>query len=349
MDELAAIRVFTIVAQTGCGCSTGGGGSFFGMGRNEITATHDMAAGTPYELEVQLERERSDGAMSGLNVGAYPPQTGDSVADAVDLAATADLSILVVGTNDDWESEGWDRDDLDLPGRQDELIQRVADVSARTVVVVNAGSPVKMPWLDAVDAVVVAWFPGQEFGDALADVLFGDVEPQGRLPITFPRRMEDTPAFEHHPGRNGIANYGERRLIGYRWYDTVGREPLFPFGHGLGYAVTEIAGARLIDHHTVEVDVSNTSDREGYEVVQVYAHRVDRGGLEPDEPAQRLVGFTKLAVPANGRSTASVALDPRCYQGWDVAGGAWTEMAGSYELRVGRSSRDITERLPVER
>ena len=98
----------------------------------------------------------------------------------------------------------------------------------------------------------------------------------------------------------------------------MGREPLFPFGHGLGYAVTEIAGARLIDHHTVEVDVSNTSDREGYEVVQVYAHRVDRAGLEPDEPAQRLVGFTNVAVPANGRSTAAVALD-RVYQGWDVA------------------------------
>ena len=163
-----------------------------------------MAAGTPYELEVQLERERSEGAMSGLNVGV-PPQTGDSVADAVDLAATSDLSILVVGTNDDWESEGWDRDNLDLPGRQDELIQRRGGCECPH----RCRGERRLAGQDAVARRRRrgrrCLVPGQEFGDALADVLFGDVEPQGRLPITFPRRMEDTPAFEHHPGRNGIA------------------------------------------------------------------------------------------------------------------------------------------------
>ena len=120
-------------------------------------------------------------------------------------AAAADVSIVIVGTNDDWESEGWDRAELELPGRQDELISRVADVCPRTVVVVNAGSPVAMPWLESVAAVLMAWFPGQEMGASLVDVLCGDVEPQGRLPVTFPRRLEDTPAFEHHPGRNGVA------------------------------------------------------------------------------------------------------------------------------------------------
>ena len=165
------------------------------------------------------------------------------MADAVDTAAAADVAIVIVGTNDDWESEGWDRAELGLPGRQDELIDRVVEVCPRTVVVVNAGSPVAMPWAEAVPTVLMAWFPGQEMGDSLVDVLFGDVEPQGRLPVTFPRRLEDTPAFEHHPGRNGVAAYRERRLVGYRWYDTVGREPLFAFGHGLGYADVTITAS----------------------------------------------------------------------------------------------------------
>ena len=182
--------------------------------------------------------------LGGVNVGAQAPQIGDAMADAVDAAAAADVAIVIVGTNDDWESEGWDRAELGLPGRQDELIDRVVEVCPRTVVVVNAGSPVAMPWAESVPAVLMAWFPGQEMGDSLVDILLGDVEPQGRLPITFPRRLEDTPAFEHHPGRNGIAAYRERRLVGYRWYDTVGREPLFAFGHGLGYADVTITAAR---------------------------------------------------------------------------------------------------------
>ena len=171
--------------------------------------------------------------MTGVQTCALPifaPVEGDLIEQAVDAAASADLSIVIVGTNDDWESEGWDRVDIELPGRQDELVQRVADVSPATVVVVNAGSPVGMPWLNEVDAVLMSWFPGQEMGRSLVDVLSGAEEPQGRLPVTFPARMQDTPAGEHHPGRNGVAQYREGRLMGYRWYDSVGREPLFPFG-----------------------------------------------------------------------------------------------------------------------
>ncbi len=252
------------------------GGSFFGIGKAEQVGTAELQAGRPYELEVRMRRQASENALSGLHVGALPPILGDPVREAVELAAEADLAIVVVGTNDDWESEGYDRDTLELPGRQNELITAVAEACPSTIVVVNAGSPVSMPWLDEVDAVLYTWFPGQEMGDALVDVLVGDVEPQGRLPVSFPVSLEDTPAFEHHPGRNGVANYLEGRLIGYRWYDTVGRPPLFPFGFGLGYADVAITSARLAggapsQPSAVEVDLSNESDRDGVQVVQVYA------------------------------------------------------------------------------
>ena len=183
-----------------------------------------------------------------------------------------------MGTNDDWESEGWDRDDISLPGEQDTLIRRVAEVSRASVVVVNAGSPVSMPWVHGVNAVVMAWFPGQEMGNSLVDVLTGAVEPQGRLPVTFPMRIEDTPAGEHHPGRNGVANYREGRLMGYRWYDTVGREPLFPFGFGLGYGCAEIIDVVAPSANEVRLTVRNAGQRDSVEVVQVYVAPV-----RPDE------------------------------------------------------------------
>ena len=320
------------------------GGSFFGLGREEVTGTVELEAGRAYALSVEVRHRRTGMGLGGVNLGAQAPQIGDAMADAVDAAAAADVAIVIVGTNDDWESEGWDRAELALPGRQDELIARVVEVCPRTVVVVNAGSPVAMPWVESVPAVLMAWFPGQEMGDSLVDVLLGDVEPQGRLPVTFPRRLEDTPAFEHHPGRNGVAAYRERRLVGYRWYDTVGREPLFAFGHGLGYADVTITGARALDPFTVEVDLANASARDGVGVVQVYAHRRAHDG-SGDEPDQRLAGFTKVGVPAGGSTTTLIELDPRTYQTWDVGTHAWIEVPGAYDLRVGTSSRDIAERL----
>jgi beta-glucosidase len=327
------------------------GGSFFGLGKVEQIGTAELQAGRGYALEVRLHRPPSDNGLSGLNIGAFAPVLTDPVAEAVDLAADADLAIVIVGTNDDWESEGYDRDTIDLPGRQDELIANVARAGAQTIVIVNAGSPVSMPWLDDVDAVVFTWFPGQEMGDALIDVLVGDVEPQGRLPVSFPASLEDTPAFEHHPGRNGVANYLEGRLIGYRWYDTVGREPLFPFGFGLSYADVSITAARLggdaSQPSSIEVDLANDRDRDGIGVVQVYAGRSDSAARRGDDPAQQLVGFTKAAVPARGTATVTVAIDPRAMHSWSVADHAWVRGDGPFELRVGTSSRDIAVQLPI--
>jgi beta-glucosidase len=323
------------------------GGSFFGMGKPETLVTINLEAGRTYSFVVELRHTPTGAGLSGLTIGAMGPQQENMMEEAVTLAASCDVSIVVVGTNDDWESEGWDRDTIALPGEQDALITEVAKVSKRTIVIVNAGSPVSMPWLDEVEAVIYAWFPGQEFGDALVDLLVGDVEPSGRLPVTLPRRLEDTPAFEHHPGRNGVAKYLEGRLIGYRWYDTVGREPLFPFGFGLGYADVQIIDASKSGTHGVDVAVRNESARAGVQVVQVYAHRKDRAGLPSDEPDQKLVGYSRVKVAANGTTMLHVDLDPDAYRMWDPETSAWTQWTGNIELRVGTSSRHIAHRIAI--
>ena len=323
------------------------GGSFFGMGKHEKVVAAFLESDRTYRMVLEQRHNPTGGSVTGINIGAMAPVIGDQVSDAVDTAARCDASILIVGTNDDWESEGWDRTDISLPGEQDRLIREVAKVSKRTIVVVNAGSPVAMPWLDEVDAVIYAWFPGQEMGDALVDVLQGVVEPSGRLPVTLPRAMEDTPAFEHHPGRHGVTKYLEGRLVGYRWYDTVGREPLFPFGFGLGYARVEILNAEVLHPYRIDVLLANNSQRDGVQVVQVYAHRIDRAGLPHDEPDQKLVGYARVDVAADLTTSVSVDLDPRAYRTWDTDRGQWAQWSGDIELRVGTSSRTITHRLHV--
>jgi len=326
---------------------TPAGGSFFGMGKPEVLSTVVLEEGRTYSFVVEVRHAPTGAGLSGLSIGCMPPLNENMMQEAIDLAAKCDVSVVVVGTNDDWESEGWDRDTIALPGDQDLLVAEVAKVSKRTIVIVNAGSPVSMPWLEDVEAVIYAWFPGQEFGDALVDILVGDVEPSGRLPVTLPRRLEDTPAFEHHPGRNGAAKYLEGRLIGYRWYDTVGREPLFPFGFGLGYARTAITSAELRNKHEVSVQVSNTSSRDGVEVVQVYAHRIERAGLPSDEPLQKLVGYARVPVTAGSTVTATVVVDRDAYRTWNPDHGTWEQWTGPIELRVGSSSRSIAQTVLV--
>jgi beta-glucosidase len=321
------------------------GGSFFGLGKFEHSQTIHMEAGQTYDFVV--EYSRTAGFFGAINVGVLPPVVGNPFIDAVDLAAHSDVSIIVVGTNDDWECEGYDRETMDLPGEQDHLIEEVAAVSKKTIVVINAGSPVTMPWLSKVDAVLYAWFPGQEFGDALADVLLGDVEPGGRLPVTMPKSLEITPAGEHYPGRNGIAQYREGRLMGYRWYDTIGREPLFPFGFGLGYSTTNIASAQM-NGAQVECTVANTGSRPTRETVQVYAFVTRAEGAPGDQPSQKLVGFVRTPMIAPGETVAvAVTVDERAFMGWDDKAHAWATLDGDKGLRIGLNSRHVAHTISV--
>jgi beta-glucosidase len=248
---------------------------------------------------------------------------------------------VIVGTDDDWETEGEDRTGLALPGEQDALVAAVAAANERTIVVLNTGSPVTMPWLDDVAAVLQLWFPGQEVGDALADMLFGDTEPGGRLPVTFPRRIEDTPAFAHYPGGDGKAEYAEGLHIGHRWYDREGIEPLFPFGFGLGYTTFSIATTAVegtaVSGAAVTVEVANTGERAGSEVLQVYVQPPEG---DDARPRLHLGAFARVDLEPGATERVRLELPVRAFSSW--LDGGWTVPPGGYVLAVGRSSRDHT-------
>ena len=194
----------------------------------------------PIEVVVEFSVAPDAFFLRGIKVGHRRPRPPDLLDRAVATASDADAVIVMVGTNDDWETEGEDRVSMDLPGRQDELVARAVAANPNTVVVVNTGSPVTMDWADDAPAIVQAWFGGQEMGNALADVLFGDAEPGGRLPTTFPVRLEHNPSYGNFPGEFGELRYGEGVLMGYRWYEARQLPTRFPFGHGLSYSTFAI-------------------------------------------------------------------------------------------------------------
>jgi beta-glucosidase len=272
------------------------------------------------------------------------------LAEAARAAAAADTVVVVVGSAEMTESEGFDRPALSLPGRQDELVRRVAAVNRRTVVVVNSGMPVLMPWVDDVAAVIQAWLPGQAMGDALADVLLGAAEPGGRLPVTVPRAEADCPVLRAEP-TDGLLEYREGLLIGYRGYDAAGTVPLFEFGHGLGYTTWAYESARVIagdhqDGHDLElrIVVRNTGSRPGREVVQGYLAG-PRG--DPARPVRTLAAFG-IATAAPGESAeVGLRIPARAFARWDEKLDGWIWPRGPFTVAVGRSSRDLRLSLPV--
>jgi beta-glucosidase len=317
------------------------GGSFFGYGSHEAIVSVSLTEGVPCRIEVDYPIAPTD-SMRGLAVGARLVPHRDLIADAVAAARSADVAVVMVGTNDDWETEAEDRVSMDLPGRQDELVAAVAAANPNTVVVLNAGSPVSMPWLDAVPTVLQIWFPGGQLGAALTDVLSGDVEPSGRLPVTIPHRLEDTPAFDHYPGDGERAVYGEGLLIGHRWYHHHGHEPVFHFGHGLGYTSFDIEPCGLVGDIesgiAVDVDLVNTGSRPGAEVVQVYVRHLD------DAQQLRLLrfaGWSKHRLVPGQRRRLTIEVQRRSFESW--IDGRWTVPSGPFEVLVGRSSGELVQ------
>ena len=215
------------------------GESYFGFGSAEVRAQLALTAGVPYTLQIDYARLPAT-PLPALRMGHVPPPNPAAMDRAVALASGADVAVVYIGTNGEWETEGYDRAGLALPGEQDLLVERVAAANPRTVVVVQTGGPVQMPWLDKVAAVVQGWFPGQECGNAITDVLFGVVNPSGKLPETFPMRVEDNPGFINYPGENGHVRYGEGIYVGYRYYEKKFLAPLFPFGFGMSYTSYEL-------------------------------------------------------------------------------------------------------------
>jgi beta-glucosidase len=281
-----------------------------------------------------------------LNLAQQPSDT-EELEQAVALAAGADVAVVVVGTTEEVESEGFDRDALALPGRQDELVRQVAAVNPRTVVVVNAGAPVLLPWIDEVQAVLVAWFPGQEFGNALADVLLGEREPGGRLPTVWPAAEHG-----HLPSTrpvDGRLVYEESIHVGNGAYDRAGARPAFCFGHGLGYTTWEYLDVTVSPRMdpdgdaVVTVRVRNTGTRPGREVVQVYASRPDSA---VERPTRWLAGFGTATASPGQEVTVDVTVPARSLTHWDGESRAWTIEHGSFHLAVGRSYGD--QRLVTE-
>jgi beta-glucosidase len=323
------------------------GDSYFGTGSSEVTAQVQFEAGRTYELAIEYS---SQGAtlLAGVRLGHLPPVAEDSIARAAALAARSDVALVFVGLNGDWESEGHDRPDMELPGQQAALVEAVAAANPRTVVVLQSGSPVSMPWLDKVAAVVQAWYPGQECGNAIADVLLGAANPSGKLPQTFPERLEDNPAFINYPGENGRVRYGEGLFVGYRYYEKKRVAPLFPFGFGLSYTTFAYSEPRLSaeaigpdERLEISVDVTNTGARAGQEVVQLY---VRDPAAKVARPEKELKGFAKVALAPGETKTVTLGLGREELAYWDDVRHAWVAEAGAFELLVGASSRDIRAR-----
>jgi beta-glucosidase len=303
-------------------------------------ASLDLAASQ--SVAVRLEHDVQSSPMAGfgtflqLNL-EVPHGTDDEEMDAaVALAAASDVAVVVVGTTAEVESEGFDRVSLALPGRQDELVRRVAAANPRTVVVVNSGAPVLMPWAGDVAAVLLTWFGGQEFGNALADVLLGDAEPGGRLPTTWPVSEEGLPSSQPS---DGVLRYTEGLFIGYRGYDRDGREPLFPFGHGHGYTSWSYESITVPPDASgacVCVTVRNTGTRPGREVVQVYA---SRPGSSVERPAKWLAGFAAVDADPGETVNVGILLPERVFQHW--ADDGWALEAGTFTVSAGSSSASL--------
>jgi len=305
------------------------------------TAVVECEAGTPLDVRFEYDLPQRTGRFGNalfVRLGVEPHDLDEDrlIADAVDAARAADVALVVVGTNERVESEGFDRTSLALPGRQDELVAAVAAANPRTVVLVNAGAPVLMPWRTEVAAVLLGWFGGQELGNALAAVLLGDAEPGGRLPTTWPAREEDVPVLDTTPVAGALV-YGEGVHVGYRAWLRSGVEPAYWIGSGRGYAEIALRKLRVEQGDTiaVTVDVENTGTRAGKEVIQVYAERPDS---EVERPVRWLVGFAPVRVAAGELASVTIQVSTRLLAHWDAG---WQREPGAYRLRVGTSAADL--------
>lgn len=324
------------------------GDGFFQMASSEVVGAVELESGT---IEVVVEWTNDPNQLlAGLRFGWQTPTDDDQLmADAVAAATEADAAVVVVGLDSDWETEGHDRPIFGLPGRQDELIRKVLEVNPKTVVVLNAGGPVDLPWFDEVPAVMTSWYAGQEFGAALADVISGSVDPAGRLPVTFPKQLEDAPTMLDVPGDGAKLHYREGSFVGHRWYDARSIDPLAPFGHGLSYTSFVFSSPAVVaegpDGVEVSIEIRNTGERSGSAVPQFY--------LQPPSgrhrrPIRSLCGFRSVPVEAGGSATVRITVPKRAFEIW-THGEGWHTPSGIYELHVGHSSRALIGSITIER
>ncbi len=308
------------------------------------SAHRDLEAGRIYKVRIEYVKPSTVTLREVRVLAAYDPlpEDDDRIARAAALAEESDLALIFAGMPQGFESEGHDRPHMNLPGRQDELIRAVAAANPNTVVVLNCGAPVAMPWVDEVAGVILAYYPGQEGGRAVASVLTGEVNPSGKLPVTFPRRYQDNPSYVNYPGTREV-RYGEGLFVGYRYYDWKEIAPLLPFGFGLSYTTFDYGDLQLpeeMEGETLNITlvVTNTGDRAGSETVQLYV-RDNLSSLV--RPIKELKGFEKVALDAGESAEITFQLDRRALAFYDPYAAQWTVEPGEFGVLVGSSSRDI--------
>ncbi|RDW57663.1 beta-glucosidase-10 [Coleophoma crateriformis] len=334
----------------------------------EEIVSFDFVAGEEYKirLETVAPKDEAEGGLSllegllGIHLGfmLQSDYEADLLTDAVEIAKTSDIALIFVGNTPVWETEGQDMTTMSLPanGSQDALIKAVCEVNSNVIIINSTGVAISMPWLSSVSAMVQTWFPGQEAGNSIVDVLFGDVNPGGKLPISIPHRIEDTPAYGNFPGDVDTlqVTYQEGVEIGYRFYDKKPERVLFPFGFGLSYSNFEISsvtveGKVLANGGTISVsaDVKNVEGAAGHEVVQVYIAPLNS---KVDRPIKTLAGFAKVALASGESKTAQVSVSYESAAFWDETLNMWKVEEGDYEILVGNSSANIVskEKITVE-
>lgn len=333
------------------------GDNYFECGNREARGTIGLEAGRTVEVIVEYRFVQAIALnLKAIRVGVSVPLGDKAFTEAVELAQASDIAIVYAGRSGEWDTEGNDLPGIELPGRQAELIAAIASANANTVVVLQTGGPVAMPWLDKVRAVIEAWYPGQETGNAIADVLTGAAEPGGRLAQTFPRRRGDTPVETDdprtYPGKDGHVVYREGVFVGYRHYEKAGIEPLFPFGHGLSYTTFDW-GAPTVDRSsfdgdglvTIRVGVTNSGGRPGSEVVQLYlappVSRVDR-------PSKELRAFVKLHLVPGETAEATMTLSARAFSYFDTERNAFVAERGRYRAIVAASSAVLRGSVDID-
>jgi beta-glucosidase len=347
--------------------------SYFGFGSEERVAEIELD-GRPVEILVEYTSRGTSGVYA-VRVGARPEIPREAMQSAQTAAAEADVAIVIAGTTNEWESEGFDRQSMQLPGEQDALIARVAAANPNTIVVLNTGAPVEMSWADDVPAVLQLWFGGQEMANGLADVLTGARGPGGRLPTTIPMVLEHNPSFGNFPGEHDEVRYGEGLLVGYRWYEARRLPVRFPFGHGLSYTSFEFGKPRVSamrfaagDVIDIDVSVTNTGTRDGSEVVQCY---VEPPPVRVMRPRKELKAFGKVYLAPGETATVRLTLVDRSFAVWDRGSGqraqlkarlpfadmmappnqrepGWRIHPGTYVVHIGRSSSDVAHSVPIE-
>jgi beta-glucosidase len=315
------------------------GDAFFAHGSSSKRGASRLEKDKSYQIEIQYKFE---GNFPAIYIGCQPPDKINLLDEALNIAKEVDEVILLVGTNSDWETEGNDRVDFNLPGEQNTLIEKVLDINPNAIIVLNSGSPVNIPWVNKAKSILQSWYAGQEYGDALFEILTGLVNPSGKLPTTFPKRIEDTPAYSCYPGENLQMSYDEKLLIGYKWYDRKKIEPLFHFGHGLSYTNFEYSNLRISNSHQNDFicsfDIENIGDVSGFEISQCYISFMN---CDEDEPIKKLQGFDKTHINSGEIKKIEICLDSKSFSTWDIKNHQWEIKKGVFNILIGSSSNDI--------